>query len=78
MSSVVEDLDLCAKLLESGHLSPFDHAAVADTKDERGLWVDAEYHKRFYGWKPLRANLEKDKPSRRCAVLENRSLRNQM
>lgn len=71
MSTVEEDRALCQKLIEGGHMSPFDHPATADTlRGEDGgnyRWETPDLQRRFWGWIPERAIMEdnEDTPSRR-------------
>lgn len=56
-----EDLKLARQLVESGHMSPFDHAAMADeivTKMSARYWSMPQHHRQFYGWIPHRVEVE--------------------
>jgi thymidylate synthase ThyX len=70
LSTVEEDVSLCKdKLIPSGHLSPFEHAAEADSVYwttpvaalERGgyYWKNPSDHRHLYGWIPYRVKVEK-------------------
>jgi Thymidylate synthase complementing protein len=67
-STYAEDSALAEKLAASGHFSPFDHPAIADclsVHDEvaghtRYTWNNPRDHRRFYGWIPYRAPLERE------------------
>lgn len=77
-----KDLFLCASLISDGHMSPFDHAARADTvtycDDPSGKaphehhWDNPEAHRQFWGWVPDRVNIERsiDLPSSRRSSWE--------
>lgn len=72
-SSTAEDLALCQKLINVGHMSPFDHVATADKIDgylpgDRPLWVAPEDHRHLYGWIPYRVELEGHTPHRRISL----------
>ncbi len=69
-SSWDEDERLAADLIGKGHMSPFDHAAVADDLIEKfdGMfWSNPDGHKQFFGWIPYRTNVEiqLNRPGRR-------------
>jgi hypothetical protein len=58
-----DDIELCEKLITSGHLSPFDHAATADDvyydDYQMGrLWCAPKQHRHLYGWIPYRVQVE--------------------
>jgi len=58
------DLDLCEKLISSGHMSPFDHVAISDSATLRDgmYWWDApRNHRHFWGWVPYRVHVEAEK-----------------
>jgi hypothetical protein len=64
-STLEEDLQLIEKLTKptGAHLSPFDHAAMADhivIADDEYYWRNPEAHGRFWGWVPYRNVLEQD------------------
>ena len=48
-SKLTEDIALHDRLLESHHLSPFEHIATPDLK-ENGVWEDVSKHGNFVGW----------------------------
>lgn len=62
LSTFEEDEALCKKLVESGHMSPFDHPASADAvvKEDGPFysWRSPEMHRRFWGWVSERAIME--------------------
>ncbi len=69
-STIDEDEKLCIRLMEEGHMSPFDHVATADRlitreHDDKLVWERKEDHRHFYGWIPYRVELEGLSPSRR-------------
>lgn len=70
-STIMEDDDLCSRLLADGHMSPFDHAARADYIRRDGAnarWVTPEAQGRYWGWIPKRYDVEqylKVTPARR-------------
>lgn len=69
-STIAEDERLCIRLMEQGHMSPFDHVATADKlisrePDGKLSWERKEDHRHFYGWIPYRVELEGLTPSRR-------------
>jgi len=58
------DLDLCTKLIDSGHMSPFDHVAISDSavlREAGYFWENPRDHRHFWGWKPFRVEIEKEK-----------------
>lgn len=65
ISNPEEDVELCRnKLIPSGHLSPFEHAASADDVfwDNNRLgwyWKRPSDHRHLYGWIPYRVEVEK-------------------
>jgi thymidylate synthase ThyX len=65
VSTVEEDVALCDdKLIPSGHLSPFEHAAAADSifYDDQKFgyyWKKPSDHRHLYGWIPYRVEIEK-------------------
>lgn len=69
LSTAVEDIKLCERLIAEGHLSPFDHCAFADdvVKKQAGIlrvqknyWTRPEDHRQFWGFIPYRVQVEKD------------------
>ncbi|HQT78607.1 MAG TPA: FAD-dependent thymidylate synthase [Rhodopila sp.] len=52
-----EDLKLHDRLLDSRHLSPFEHVATPDEPDF-GLWLYEDEHRNFEGWRQYRAVVE--------------------
>lgn len=61
-SSLFEDADLAARLLEEKHMSPFQHLALPDHVIRDGLdirWAKPEEHERFWGWISMRGEIEK-------------------
>ena len=70
-----EDRALCSRLVQQGHLSPFDHPAIADTLIERRaiqagqdgddrnvrqfFWRSPADHRQFWGWVPARVEVER-------------------
>lgn len=63
LSTVNKDLELCEQLLNSGHMSPFDHQAIADSiyyQDDKKFWKEPKDHRQFYGWIPKRVLVEKE------------------
>jgi thymidylate synthase ThyX len=69
-SSVAEDAALAYTLIDSGHMSPFDHPAVEDVlrRDwtigrnfgRKNRWSAPEVHRHLYGWIPARVSMEQD------------------
>lgn len=68
LSQAVDDIDLCQRLIDQGHMSPFDHCAMPDAIAERqaGIlrvqkfyWANPEDHRQFYGWIPFRVQVER-------------------
>lgn len=63
VSTLESDLRLCADLERDGHLSPFDHPAIADEFSDYGsgrkLWCKPEDHRQFWGWIPYRVKVER-------------------
>lgn len=72
-STMQDDLALCAKLIEGGHMSPFDHVANSDViLDSKGhtsawfnydakslqYWASPRLHGRYWGWIPERHFIE--------------------
>jgi thymidylate synthase ThyX len=60
-SDLDDDLELCSKLVKSGHLSPFDHPAMADMveiSEEGAYWSDPDAHRQYWGWIPYRVDIE--------------------
>lgn len=49
-TDVEKDLILYEKLRKGKHLSPMEHVAIADYKDNDGNWANPEYHGNFVGW----------------------------
>jgi hypothetical protein len=73
LSTVEKDIELCQKLISSGHMSPFDHPAEADRlrppvhgentmRNGKPLqyWERPDDHGRFWGWIPLRVDVQQD------------------
>lgn len=62
VSTLAEDLELCKKLIDGGHMSPFDHPASCDTvrkeDDDSYVWQNPDMHRRFWGWISERAVME--------------------
>lgn len=62
VSTLSEDLELCKKLIDGGHMSPFDHPASCDTvrkeDDDSYVWQNPDMHRRFWGWISERAVME--------------------
>lgn len=59
-----DDEAMCQKLIESAHLSPFDHAARPDWVKfdhtrEGWVWNAPSEHRHLYGWIPYRVHIEK-------------------
>lgn len=57
-------------LLAEKHMSPFDHVAIADTlitKNNASHWKHPEDHLQFWGWIPLRRDIERNNPARRSS-----------
>jgi hypothetical protein len=48
---IEKDLDLCARLMDDRHLSPFEHVATPSN--------DAEFHANFRGWQQMRKEVER-------------------
>lgn len=66
VSSLDKDLQLCEDLIASGHLSPFDHAAVSDNVRWSGekqayFWMNPVSHRHNWGWIPYRVEVENQK-----------------
>lgn len=66
-STFDDDKKLCAKLLEEGHLSPFDHPAMGDScyykgesYDSRRWWMRPVDHRQYWGWIPHRVAVERN------------------
>lgn len=67
-----EDLKLCQQLIDSGHMSPFDHPAEADditsyptavkhhSAPETKMWSNPDMHGRYWGWNSMRKIYERD------------------
>lgn len=72
-STLEEDLALCKRLLDGGHMSPFDHPARADhvyMDDKNVRWWNAPTkHRQYWGWMPYRVDVEAEKGmvGRRCS-----------
>jgi hypothetical protein len=62
LSTVEEDLKLNWRLLNEGHMSPFDHPARCDHVEKRLggrlFWKAPTLHKRYWGWIARRTALE--------------------
>lgn len=64
LSTLEKDVELCQQLVSSGHLSPFDHPAVADgvyVDDLRNgiFWQKPSQHRHNWGWIPCRVDIER-------------------
>ena len=62
VSTPKADVELCATLTQSGHMSPFDHLAGIDglrDKLSSRSWVLPEHHGRFWGWISRRLVIER-------------------
>lgn len=62
MSEVDDDLRLCQDLIKGGHMSPFDHQAMADNLYRSGknlFWSKPAEHRQYYGWIPERVYIER-------------------
>lgn len=63
-SKLEDDIALCNRLLADGHLSPFDHPALADqvVMNDAGdrLWNSPNTHRQYWGWVPYRVSVEKN------------------
>jgi len=64
VSTVKDDLDLCKKLTDQAHLSPFDHPAIADFVSydhtrEGWFWANPADARQYWGWRPYRVWVEK-------------------
>jgi thymidylate synthase ThyX len=71
-STLADDLELCERLVSSGHLSPFDHPATADVivsgvkpnyqwdgqDDLARYWKRPQDHRQLWGWIPRRVDVE--------------------
>lgn len=60
-STRTEDYTLAGTLTDAGHMSPFDHAAMADhlvPKLSANFWASPEKHRQFFGWIPFRVDVE--------------------
>jgi thymidylate synthase ThyX len=61
-STLAEDIRLCCRLLDQGHMSPFDHPAMADHVEKRLsgrlFWKTPSLHKRYWGWVARRTIVE--------------------
>ncbi len=79
LSTWEEDFQLARDLLKSGHMSPFDHPAKADSMERLNLyrggdalyrWANGDMQGRFFGWLPYRNLIEADmgKISRRMST----------
>jgi hypothetical protein len=63
-STPEEDIDLCDKLIEAGHMSPFDHVAISDSalpRDGMYVWSAPKDQRHFWGWIPHRVQIEAEK-----------------
>lgn len=63
LSTPEKDAALCVLLVSSGHLSPFDHIATADSAhydDIRGgtFWNNPDDQRHLFGWVPYRVEVE--------------------
>lgn len=61
-STLDKDVELCERLISSGHFSPFDHVGYADTTETRTdgtYWSNPRSHRHFYGWIPFRVYIER-------------------
>lgn len=74
-----EDSVLSRNLMDDGHMSPFDHPAIADTASRTDKyragnvlysWDNAALQGRFYGWIPYRNDLERLLGASRRSPLE--------
>jgi hypothetical protein len=68
VSTIDKDLKLCEDLLKAGHMSPFDHPAIADGITMRGaqkFWAQPGKHRQYWGWTPHRVSVEGSKTGRR-------------
>ena len=59
LSALEDDKRLCADLIAGGHMSPFDHCAVADNVTAKS-WDNPEWHRQFWGWIPYRVQIEQE------------------
>jgi thymidylate synthase ThyX len=62
VSNYEDDLNLCESLIKGGHMSPFDHQAIADTtyiEDDLRYWKKPRLHRQYYGWIPNRVYIER-------------------
>lgn len=63
-SAFDKDIELCRQLLTDRHMSPFDQPAMADDiiidEDAKtGSWANPRHHGRYFGWVPVRREIEK-------------------
>lgn len=62
VTSKSEDLRLAKRLLDSKHMSPFEHQAISDqvATNEWGKksWANPLQHQKLWGWKPYRRLVE--------------------
>lgn len=58
------DIVRCEELIVDGHMSPFDHVAIADQFYDEipgsplKKWENPERHRQFFGWMPYRVLIE--------------------
>lgn len=65
VSTPEEDIPMARELKANGHMSPFEHVAVPDIVLPNGYWADPVRQGKFFGWIPVRAYHEANKPPRR-------------
>lgn len=67
--TAAEDAMLAQNLRADGHMSPFDHVAVADTLHASAagvhhMWDNPGHHGRYWGWVPYRSHVQPKAPRR--------------
>lgn len=58
-TSIIQDIELCNRLVKNNHMSPLEHVAKPDvcvTEAEKNIqhWQHSEEHGNFRGWRQLR------------------------
>jgi thymidylate synthase ThyX len=57
-ADIAKDLALADHLLQSKHMSPFEHQATADTHTHHWGWAAPQLHGNLKGWKQYRKTIE--------------------
>ena len=55
---IEKDLKLAQRLLESKHMSPFEHQAQSDVRNHHSGWENTKLHGNLCGWKQFRKMIE--------------------